>query len=242
MENKYIQLYNIVLKMIEKKELKPGDKLPSEKKLMEEYNMSRDTVRKTLNMLVQDGYIEKARGKVAVVIEKNKLSFPISEIKSFKELHIDVENKTYVEDLEINKNEKEIMDKLNLKKEEEYFKVIRIREIEKEKIIIDKDYVPRKYVQNLSLKTAQDSLYKYFEEELNLKISYCIKEITVQKAAEEDKELLDMKNFDTIVVVKSFTYLEGGDLFQYTESRHRPDKFKFTGYAYREKNIFNSKI
>ena len=51
-----------------------------------------------------------------------------------------------------------------------------------------------------------------------------------------------MKNFDTIVVVKSFTYLEGGDLFQYTESRHRPDKFKFTGYAYREKNIFNSKI
>lgn len=242
MENKYIQLYNIVLKMIEKKELKPGDKLPSEKKLMEEYNMSRDTVRKTLNMLVQDGYIEKARGKVAVVIEKNKLSFPISEIKSFKELHIDVENKTYVENLEINKNEKEIMDKLNLKKEEEYFKVIRIREIEKEKIIIDKDYVPRKYVQNLSLKTAQDSLYKYFEEELNLKISYCIKEITVQKAAEEDKELLDMKNFDTIVVVKSFTYLEGGDLFQYTESRHRPDKFKFTGYAYREKNIFNSKI
>lgn len=242
MENKYIQLYNIVLKMIEKKELKPGDKLPSEKKLMEEYNMSRDTVRKTLNMLVQDGYIEKARGKVAVVIEKNKLSFPISEIKSFKELHIDVENKTYVENLEINKSEKEIMDKLNLKKEEEYFKVIRIREIEKEKIIIDKDYVPRKYVQNLSLKTAQDSLYKYFEEELNLKISYCIKEITVQQAAEEDKELLDMKNFDTIVVVKSFTYLEGGDLFQYTESRHRPDKFKFTGYAYREKNIFNSKI
>lgn len=242
MENKYIQLYNTILNMIKNKELKAGDKLPSEKNLMEIYNMSRDTVRKTLNMLVQDGYIEKARGKVAVVIEKNKLSFPISEIKSFKELHIDVENKTHVENLEISKNEEKIMEILKLKKEEEYFKVIRIREIEDEKIIVDKDYIPRKYVPNLSLKTAQDSLYKYFEEELNLKISYCTKEITVQQVTKEDKELLDMKSFDTIVVVKSFTYLEGGDLFQYTESRHRPDKFKFTGYAYREKNIFNPKI
>ena len=242
MENKYIQLYNTILNMIKNKELKAGDKLPSEKNLMEIYNMSRDTVRKTLNILVQDGYIEKARGKVAVVIEKNKLSFPISEIKSFKELHIDVENKTHVENLEISKNEEEIMEILKLKKEEEYFKVIRIREIENEKIIVDKDYIPRKYVPNLSLKTAQDSLYKYFEEELNLKISYCTKEITVQQVTKEDKELLDMKSFDTIVVVKSFTYLEGGDLFQYTESRHRPDKFKFTGYAYREKNIFNPKI
>ena len=130
METKYIQLYNKVLKMIENRELKAGDKLPSEKKLMDSYNLSRDTVRKTLNMLVQDGYIEKARGKVAVVIDKNKLSFPISEIRSFKELHIDVDNRTYVENLEICKNEDEIMEKLNLKKEEEYFKVIRIREIE----------------------------------------------------------------------------------------------------------------
>lgn len=241
METKYIQLYNKVLKMIENRELKAGDKLPSEKKLMDSYNLSRDTVRKTLNMLVQDGYIEKARGKVAVVIDKNKLSFPISEIRSFKELHIDVDNRTYVENLEICKNEDEIMEKLNLKKEEEYFKVIRIREIEGEKIIIDKDYIPRKFVPNISLKTAQDSLYRYFEEDLNLKISYCTKEITVQQTTKEDKELLDMKSFDTIVVVKSLTYLEGGELFQYTESRHRPDKFKFTGYAYREKNIFNSK-
>ena len=106
--------------------------------------------------------------------------------------------------MEISKNEEEIMEILKLKKEEEYFKVIRIREIEDEKIIVDKDYIPRKYVPNLSLKTAQDSLYKYFEEELNLKISYCTKEITVQQVTKEDKELLDMKSFDTIVVVKSF--------------------------------------
>ena len=236
MESKYIQLYNRFLEQIENKELQEGDKLPSEKELMEMYNMSRDTVRKALNMLVQDGYIEKAKGKVATVANnKNLFNFPISAIKSFKELHVGVENSTYVENLEIAKGEKEIIKKLGISKEEEYFKLVRIRKIEGERIIIDKDYIPRKYVANIPLKAAQDSLYEYLENDLGLKISYCTKEITVHKITDEDRELLDIKGFDMVVVVKSFTYLEGGHLFQYTEARHRPDKFKFIDYAYREK-------
>lgn len=235
MESKYIQLYNKLLEQIENKELQEGDKLPSEKELMEMYNMSRDTVRKALNMLVQDGNIEKSKGKVATVASRNQFNFPISAIKSFKELHVGVENSTYVENLEIAKGEKEIIKKLGISKDEEYFKLIRIRKIEGERIIIDKDYIPRKYVANIPLKAAQDSLYEYLENDLGLKISYCTKEITVHKITDEDRELLDIKDFDMVVVVKSFTYLEGGHLFQYTEARHRPDKFKFIDYAYREK-------
>lgn len=235
MESKYIRLYNRILEQIEGQELKVGDKLPSEKELMEMYEISRDTVRKALNLLVQEGHIEKSKGRVATVASKNQFNFPISNIKSFKELHVGVENNTYVEDLEIVRGDKKIIKKLGIGEEEEYFKLVRIREIEGEKIIIDKDYIPRKYVNNIPLKVAKNSLYEYLENELGLKISYCIKEITAHKANDEDREFLDMKDFDMVIVVKSFTYLEGGYLFQYTESRHRPDKFKFTDYAYREK-------
>ena len=84
MESKYIQLYNRLLEQIENKKLQEGDKdIPSEKELMEKYNMSRDTVRKALNMLVQDGHIEKAKGKVATVASRNQFNFPISAIKIF---------------------------------------------------------------------------------------------------------------------------------------------------------------
>lgn len=235
MKSKYKMLYNIILDKIEKKELKIGEKLPSEKELMENYMISRDTVRKALNILVQEGYIEKSRGKVATVIEKNQINFPISKIKSFKELNKNTPNRTVVENLEIEKGNGEIMKKLSLSERDEYFKLVRIREIKGEKIIIDKDYIPRKFVSNIPLKSAQNSLYEYLENELGLKISYCTKEITVHMATLEDKKLLDMKNYDMVVVVKSYTYLEGGGLFQYTESRHRPDKFKFIDYAYREK-------
>lgn len=235
MKSKYIQLYNDLLNQIESKKINVGESLLSEKELMDRYKMSRDTVRKALNLLVQKGYIEKSKGKLAKVIDKNQFKFPISAIKSFKELHVGTENRTYVDNLEIVRGESEIMEKLNLDKTEDYFKLIRIREIEGEKIIIDKDYIPRKYVNNLPLKAVQNSLYEYLEKELGLKISYCTKEITVEKIKDEDSKLLDLKNkFDMIVVVKSYTYLETGELFQYTEARHRPDKFKFIGYARRE--------
>ena len=59
------------------------------------------------------------------------------------------------------------------------------------------------------------------------------KEITVQTATEEDQRLLDLRGYDMVAVVKSYTYLEGRKLFQYTESRHRPDKFKFVDFARR---------
>ncbi len=49
---------------------------------MEMYG-ARDTVRKALDLLVQDGFIRKAKGSLAVILDKNKFNFPVSEIASF---------------------------------------------------------------------------------------------------------------------------------------------------------------
>lgn len=236
MESKYKHLYNLLLDKIEKQEYRAGMKLPSEGDLMEAYGASRDTVRKALDLLVQDGYIRKARGKAAEVLDKNKFNFPVSEIASFKELYrySATRPKTYVENLEIQKNDPVLMEALQIGPEQEAFVLLRVREIDGEKIIIDKDYFSRKIVTNLPLRAAQDSVYEYLEQEAGLKIGYAVKEITVHMATEEDMRLLDMKNYDMIVVVKSYTYLEDSTLFQYTESRHRPDKFRFVDYAKRK--------
>ena len=116
MESKYKHLYNQLQAQIEKREYKAGDKLPSEGDLMELYGASRDTVRKALDLLVQDGFIRKAKGKPAVVLDKNKFNFPVSEIASFKEIYrfSDSRPKTYVENLEIVKNDPKLMEALQI--------------------------------------------------------------------------------------------------------------------------------
>lgn len=44
---------------------------------------------------------------------------------------------------------------------------------------------------------------------------------------------LDLQDDKHIVVVKNYVYLDNANLFQYTESRHRLDKFRFVDFARR---------
>lgn len=236
MESKYISIANNLMDLIENKEYNQGEKLPSEQELMEQYGVSRDTIRKSLDLLEESGYIQKVRGKGSIVLDINKFDFPVSGITSFKELtkKMGKKSKTIVEYLELTLPSTRIKKKLELAEGDLIWKVIRVREIDDKRIILDKEYYNDKYVHSLTKEICEDSIYEYIENQLGLNISFAKKEINVIKATEEDKKYLDLEDYDMIVVVKSYTYLSDASLFQYTESRHRPDKFKFVDFARRK--------
>ena len=237
MSSKYFNIYNELANNIENGVLKVNDTIYSESELMDEYGVSRDTARKALIRLEQNGYIQKQKGKRAKILDISKFDFPVSGVVSFKEIanKIGSNSKTLVEELNCMEPSKNIAEKLELESGEKVWRVIRTRSIEEEKIILDKDYLVQKYVNNITRDICENSIYEYIENVLGLKIAYAKKEITVQSATEEDKKYLDMKSFDMVVVVKSYTYLDDTSLFQYTESRHRPDKFKFVDFARRHR-------
>jgi GntR family trehalose operon transcriptional repressor len=87
----------------------------------------------------------------------------------------------------------------------------------------------------LTKEICEDSIYQYLEGECGLVISYAHKEIVVEPCTAEDQEYLDLNGYEHIVVVKNFVFLDDTTLFQYTESRHRLDKFRFVDFARREK-------
>lgn len=234
--NKYLQVYTDLKNQIEKNEITVGENLPSESELMNIFNVSRDTVRKALGMLVNQGYIQKARGKVAVVSKREEYKFPFEEIASFKELNVKLKRKTetYVENLEIVFDKEKILSVFNDDKEKEIYDLLRIRKIDGDRVIIDHDYFKRSIVPNLPLRACKDSVYEYLEKEQKIHIKYAAKEIFVEDVTDIDRKYIDMKKYNMVIVVKSYTYTKEGDLFQYTESRHRPDHFRFIGYAQRK--------
>lgn len=59
------------------------------------------------------------------------------------------------------------------------------------------------------------------------------KEFFVDETTAEDRMFLDLQDDKHIVVVKNYVYLDNANLFQYTESRHRLDKFRFVDFARR---------
>ncbi|WP_426348778.1 trehalose operon repressor [Alloiococcus sp. CFN-8] len=237
MDSKYIFIYNDILTKIEEGAYKRNDKLPSEKELMDEYEVSRDTIRKALKLLEEEGIIHKIKGKGSLILDINKLDLPVSGITSFKELakNLNMPINTILYDLSQLEGDSVIREKLALREEAPLWRVIRIREFGGKKVILDKDYFNGDIISELTEAICLDSIYEYIEEVLGLKIAFAHKEITVETATLEDKKLLDCEGYDMIVVVKSFTYLDDTRLFQYTESRHRPDKFKFVDFARRTK-------
>ena len=64
-EEIYLQLREFILSG----QLKPGDRLPSERAMMAQLNRSRPTIREALRMLEQGGYIASTHGAGAVVQE-----------------------------------------------------------------------------------------------------------------------------------------------------------------------------
>ncbi|WP_087974508.1 trehalose operon repressor [Oceanobacillus rekensis] len=238
MQKKYLTIYDDLVEKIQKNVWPISTKLPSENELTVQYKTSRETIRKALNLLSQNGYIQKIRGKGSVVIDINKFSFPVSGIESYTELteKLQLKSKTKVHTIGYVDSESEIAQLLKSDTAESVWNVVRIREISGEIIILDKDYFSEKYVPLLSKEICENSIYEYIENELGLVIGFAQKEIVVETPTEEDRELLDLKGFSNVVVIRSQVYLDDASLFQFTESRHRPDKFRFVDFARRVKN------
>ena len=235
-ESKYVTIYKEWKEKIESGQIAEGERLPTESSLMESYQVSRDTVRKSLNLLEQNGYIQRGRGRASLVLPKQRYTFPLSEIASFQEVNklSNAHAETEVVNLDILQDSHKIKKIFQQSVNGEVYELIRVRRMKDEAVILDKDYFVRDVVPRLPLNECKVSVYRYLEEELGLQISYAVKEITVQKANAEDYELLDMGDYNMVVVVKSHTYLENNTLFQCTESRHRPDKFRFVDLAKRK--------
>ncbi|AIQ12524.1 trehalose operon repressor [Paenibacillus durus] len=233
--NIYWNIYNDYAEKIQNGGIPAGAKIPSESELAETYGASRETVRKALGLLSQNGYIHKVKGKGSFVLDLGRMKFPITGLISFKEMSEKMgrKSRTLVHKTERVPASRVIAGHLDIQQGATVWEVIRSREIEGERVILDKDYFLPERVELLTPEIAGNSIYDYLEHTLNLSISYAKKEISVEPATPEDRALLDLNNLSHVVVVRNYVYLEDTTLFQYTESRHRLDKFQFVDFARR---------
>ncbi|WDF82999.1 trehalose operon repressor [Lacticaseibacillus pabuli] len=210
--------------------------LPSESKLSALYGASRDTIRKALERLRNEGYIQSQKGRGSVVINHQQYVFPVSGVISYKELmgRLSLSSVTHLED----QQQVTLPDCFktldpHMKSDKAYTRLVRQRVVNDEPVIIDIDYVDPKIVPSISKEVAENSLYEYFEHDLHLHIAYAKKEITVEPATALDQKLLDLPDGSMVAVVRSVTSLDDTSTFQYTESRHRADRFRFQEFARR---------
>lgn len=235
MKNKFQSIYQALTRAINSGVYAPGETLPSENELTEMFQASRETIRKALKMLSEHGYIQKIQGRGSVVLDVARLDFPVSGVASFQELNekLGLQAKTDVVCFTAAKADETMAKKLEIETGEQVWQVERIRLIDGERIILDKDTFVASLVPGLTKDICAGSIYAYIEKQLGLAISFAKKEIVVEAATEEDEAMLDLDESGRVVVVRSYTYFDNAVPFQYTESRHRADRFRFVDFARR---------
>lgn len=68
------QVKDILTKNISKKGWNPGDLIPTEQELINEFGVSRTTVRQAITEMVQENLLEKQQGKGTIVSSKSVVS------------------------------------------------------------------------------------------------------------------------------------------------------------------------
>ena len=236
---KYEGIYHSIQKRIEAQDYPYQSLLPSENTLIEEYDCSRNTVRRALAELVADGYVQTMQGRGVRVIYQpvGKTTFTIGGIETFQETarrnHLHAVTK-------VTKFETVIADECFAAKSgfsvgDELWSIERVRYLDGKALILDVNYFLKEFVPGLTPQIAASSIYDYIENTLGMQIITSKRRMTVEHATARDEKLLDMGTYGCVAVVVNQTFNSAGLLFEYTQSRHQPDYFCFQDIATRKK-------
>lgn len=236
-QQKFITIYEALKADILQGHYGYREQLPSEPSLANTYDVSRETVRKALNMLSNDGKIQKIKGKGSVVIYQGMTEFPLADLRSFKEVQAEL-GRTYdteVKVLEIVKalDVPTVKHALDLTAEQQLWHVVRLRHYEHKTKTIDEDYFLTDIVPNLTEAIARDSIYDYIEHDLGRKISYSNKTITFEPFSEQEYQYFGEINPPYTATVRGVVYLENTTKFQYNISKHLATEFQFNDFSRR---------
>ncbi|CAM4308331.1 MULTISPECIES: GntR family transcriptional regulator [Listeria] len=211
----------------------PLDKpIPDEMTLAKEFDCSRMTMKKALEVLVLEGLLYRKRGHGTFIIKSaldmDRLNIHSQEVNGFTKLleGRDVESK--IVHFQVTFPDEYVAERLNIDLETPIYDIVRARLVDGEPYVLEYTSMPVALIPGVTQQVLEHSIYSYIREELNLKIASSYKQIRADKPTEMDFQYLDCENTDPVIEVEQTVYLNNGMAFEYSKSRHRYDKFVFT--------------
>ncbi|WP_297439100.1 GntR family transcriptional regulator [uncultured Clostridium sp.] len=206
-----------------------GDKLPTEMQLCDMYDVSRMTIRKALEKLIEHGWLYRIQGSGNYVKRDVSRKSYSGDTKTFGLTQYlndkSIESKMIRFDVLL--ADKDLANKLYCKLGDMIYYVERIRIVNGEPYVLEKSFFLEKYVRGLNEEIIKASIYSYVENELGYKIQQSTDDIRARIATEEEAELLECPVGSALLTNESTVYLDNGQIFEYSKDMHRGDKANF---------------
>ena len=225
----FMQLKDIILQWIAAGDLKPNDKLPSERVLSEQYRISRVTVRLALNELVQAGAITKRHGKGYFVAPPQKIEYRLDSLLGFIEEFSIKKMKCEISCLkqEYVNPPKEVRTAFGMQSNEKVFLLSRLIIVEDQPLGIDYMYLPASVVRLLDHMNLDNSILYRILENNNYRLTTADQRIGAEKALAEEARLFNIKSGDPVLAIYRETHVEGNAVLLYSRTIYRADRYQY---------------
>lgn len=232
----YRQIADTLRERVQRGELKPGDALPTESALQEEFAVSRVTVRQALKQLTQEAIVESIQGSGSYV-KAERVNYDIYQLTSFYEKLADrnVETHSDVKVFEAIDASPALAAKLEVGEGEKIWHVKRVRFIRQKPVTLEETWMPLALFPDLTWQVMENSKYHFIEQVKKLVIDRSEQEIVPVMPSEEAVALLGLDASQPILEKISRGYLHDGRVFEYSRNAFKSDDYKFTLVAKRRR-------
>jgi DNA-binding GntR family transcriptional regulator len=225
MTPKYIRIKQKLLDLI--KEMPEGSRIPSERDLVNKFDGSRMTIRKSIDELVKDRALYRINGSGTFVAKGGHRKYLNNLVGFSKEVLEQGGVPTHkVIKLKNLKADTKLAAKLEISVGDPVAFVMRVHERDGDPVLLDYAYFNIKVTNKLTKKLCERSLYKYFEEKLGLKITTSIQEFFAEVVNEEIRKLLNIEPGTPIIKIENITFLDNGSVLEYTVGYRNPLKYR----------------
>lgn len=232
---RYMQVMNYYIPLIKSGKLKEGDKMPTEEEICQLFNISRITVRKALDGLMQSGYIYKQQGKGSYVTTK-KTGFQLDHLKGFSEEMrlLGKEPSSKIISFDITDPSDRAVQALRLETNQKIYLLERLRSADGQPISIERVYLPFHRFPTLQSAELAGSLYEVLQYQYGCVSHHAQQQILAGLATDEEAAILGIKSGAAVLRTYRTTCEQNGTAFEYVEATYRGDQYQFNVTLYKE--------
>ena len=221
----YIKLKEAIVLDIQNGEHKPGDLLPSQRTLAEKYDMSHMTVRRAINELISEGVIYALQGK-GIYVAHQKIAYDYGSLQGLDNqlARLGMKPDTKVLEAKVMKASTMIAQTLQIEPSMPVIFLRRLRYADGNPFSLNAVFLPAYQVPGiLEKESLQHSLYQILREEYGLTLAGSTNNVSAEIADEEVMQLLEIEYPTAVIVREQITYLETGEIIEYSRSHTRGD-------------------
>jgi GntR family transcriptional regulator len=226
---RYLQLKEILREKVRSGEWVPGDLIPSERELSEQYGISRMTTRQAITELVNEGVFYREQGR-GTFVSRRRITQQLMRLTGFTE---DISARgqkpsTRVLAAHMIPADELVAERLGIAPTEPIYYLQRLRLADDEPLAIETSRLHFKGCEKLlDEDLEQNSLYQLLESKFGVMLMEAEQELDAGLAGPEEATLLNMAVGGSVLYIRRTTYTDRNQPIEYARSIYCGDKYTF---------------